>query len=336
MNIGESSGNIIEFYGSTEGNIALFNGTGTSGALGWIPRIFDFFYPVCILKIQKQNDCGTKATENGNSDAVIRPWRHPVTGLCELSAPGEIGLVVGAVDASRSDRRFDGYKGNPNATNNKIIKDVFAIGDSYFDTGDLMSRDEEGYFRWADRTGDTFRWKGENISTVEVEAVLASLPAVKEVCVYGVNIPGADGRAGMAAVVLHPSAAESKNSLHDDQHVMLSNTSAHDLSTHSILWKQLRDVCVANLQKPARPVFLRVMEALPLTATFKHIKTDLVRDAFDPIRCLGEVWVWVPDRALAGRMTRGRSGSSTEAEAGCYKRVDPELYQDIVTGKWQL
>ena len=84
----------------------------------------------------------------------------------------------------------------------KILRDVFKKGDAWFRTGDLMRRDEHGYFYFVDRIGDTFRWKGENVATSEVAEALAAVPGIKEVNVYGVDVPGADGRAGMAALVV--------------------------------------------------------------------------------------------------------------------------------------
>ena len=89
------------------------------------------------------------------------------------------------------DRRFDGYV-NSEATSSKIIRDVERPGDRFFRTGDILVQDEYGYFRFCDRGGDTFRWKGENVSTAEVEGIIASVLKLKDVVVYGVEIPGND------------------------------------------------------------------------------------------------------------------------------------------------
>ena len=131
---------------------------------------------------------------------------------------------------------------------------MFAKGDAWFRTGDLMTKDEQGYFYFVDRIGDTFRWKGENVSTTEVAETINLLPGVKETNVYGVPIPGSDGRAGMAALVCEGDC---------------------DLAAlHARLVERLPDY--------ARPVFLRIRGEIDVTATFKQKKIDLVRDGFDP------------------------------------------------------
>ena len=96
--------------------------------------------------------------------------------------------------------RFEGYT-NAAETEKKVLGEVFAPGDAWFRTGDLMMRDAEGYFYFVDRIGDTFRWKGENVATLEVAEAIAACRGVTDVSVYGVTVPGHDGRAGMAAIV---------------------------------------------------------------------------------------------------------------------------------------
>src|SRR5207302_8978591 len=97
--------------------------------------------------------------------------------------------------------RFEGYT-SQEATEKKILRDAFEPGDAWFRTGDLMRKDEQGYFYFVDRIGDTFRWKGENVSTTEVTQMIAACPGVIDAVVYGVTVPGTEGRAGMAAVVV--------------------------------------------------------------------------------------------------------------------------------------
>src|SRR5690606_14275833 len=111
-------------------------------------------------------------------------------GRCVECRPGEVGELVGLI---KNDVRhdFSGYADKA-ASEKKILRDVFAPGDAWFRTGDLMRQDSDGYFYFVDRIGDTFRWKGENVSTAEVEQRLAEAPGVSEVIAYGVQVPGQD------------------------------------------------------------------------------------------------------------------------------------------------
>lgn len=149
--------------------------------------------------------------------------------------------------------RFDGYL-NPVETLKKIGHDVLRKGDTTFLSGDLVVRDEYGYIYFHDRTGDTFRWHGENVSTTEVESVISKALGLRDVVVYGVTVPGTEGRAGMAAVV----DTESKISF---------ETLAQSL-------KQL-------LPSYAIPVFLRIVHKVEVTGTFKLQKSTLKKEGFD-------------------------------------------------------
>ena len=149
--------------------------------------------------------------------------------------------------------RFEGYADRADSER-KILRDVFAPGDAWFRTGDLMRRDKRGYFYFVDRIGDTFRWKGENVSTAEVAETICRFPGIRDATVYGVTVAGHDGRAGMAAIVA------------DD---------AVDLAA-------LRTHLHALLPGYARPLFLRVRGEIELTITFKQKKADLVAQGFDP------------------------------------------------------
>lgn len=135
-------GHIVEFYASTEGNLGLFNSCDKVGALGYIPRVLDFLYPVSIVKTDPSDHS--------------KPYRNS-KGFGEIAPLGEPGLLIGVIDHGKVDRRFDGYT-DGKATNDKIFKNVFHDGDLYFNTGDLITRDFWGFFYWCDRTGDTFRW----------------------------------------------------------------------------------------------------------------------------------------------------------------------------------
>src|SRR5579884_789615 len=176
---------ILEFYASTEGTASLFNVDGEPGSIGRIPPYLAHRFPVLIIKLDANN-------------APVRSEQ----GFCVRCAHNEVGEAIGPVlnESVNVANRFDGYT-NTEASDKKILRNVFQPGDTWFRTGDLMRKDERGFFYFVDRIGDTFRWKGENVSTLEVSQALCEFPGVKEANVYGVEIPGADGRAGMAAVV---------------------------------------------------------------------------------------------------------------------------------------
>ena len=146
---------------------------------------------------------------------------------------------------------FEGYT-KASETEKKILHDVFKKGDAWFRTGDLMRRDEHGYFFFVDRIGDTYRWKGENVATSEVTEALSVIPGVREANVYGVTVPGMDGRAGMAALVVD---------------------GMFDIPG---LGKRLA------LPHYEKPVFLRLQPEIAVTGTFKQRKVELVKDGFDP------------------------------------------------------
>ena len=174
---------LVEFYGSTEGNVNFFNLDGKIGAVGRIPRLLR-----------------SKLQGRGSSGSTSRP-REPVRGpdgLCIEAEPDEPGEAVGPI-TSEPRQRFDGYNDEAQSKK-KLLRDVFEKGDLWFRTGDLMKMDKDGYIYFVDRVGDTFRWKGENVSTGEVEIAISSMPGVKHAIVYGVSVPGSDGRAGMAAI----------------------------------------------------------------------------------------------------------------------------------------
>ena len=152
---------------------------------------------------------------------------------------------------------FDGYV-DKKATQKKVIQDVLKPGDSAFRTGDILTQDEEGYFYFRDRTGDTFRWKGENVSTNEVEGIISSFLQQQDVVSYGVQIPGTEGRAGMVCIV------DVNNDLNLNE-----------------LHKQM----TSSLPAYARPLFIRVCREVSTTGTFKLVKGGLREQGFDPTLC---------------------------------------------------
>ena len=236
---------IMEFYGATEGNVGLINYDGKVGAIGRLP-----WYARSILKIRLIKYDIEKGL----------PVRGP-DGFCIETADDEIGEAIGLIDANDPRSRFDGYTSRAD-TEKKILRNAFKRGDAWFRTGDLMRRDRHGYFYFVDRTGDTFRWKGENVATSEVGEVLSVFPGVKEANVYGVAVPGAEGKAGMAALVIA-------------DHFRLERLPAF-----------LAD----NLPFFARPVFLRFQRQIETTSTFKQRKTDLQKEGFNPAAISDPLW----------------------------------------------
>ena len=164
-------------------------------------------------------------------------------------------------DPSNVGSRFEGYT-NKNASDSKILRDVFKPGDAWIRTGDLMRKDEQGYFYFVDRIGDTFRWKGENVATSEVAEAICAFPGVKHANVYGVTIPSTEGRAGMATVV----------------------------AENELDFAGFRNHLVNHLPPYARPLFLRMRNEVEVTGTFKYSKTDLVRQGYDPDACQDKLY----------------------------------------------
>ena len=236
---------ILEFYGSTEGNVSLFNFDGKPGAIGRAPNFIKKQINFRLVRF----DIDTEL-----------PVRGP-DGLCQLAKAGEVGEAIGMIgDDTR--HAFSGYADRADSEK-KILRDVFARGDRWFRTGDLMKQDSEGYVYFIDRIGDTYRWKGENVSTAEVEQRLADAPGVREVVAYGVPIPGQEGKAGMVALVVDGRFSAKPFAEWVDQ----------------------------ELPSYARPAFVRVIKAAETTGTFKYRKIDLVADGFDPDKVDGPLYV---------------------------------------------
>jgi fatty-acyl-CoA synthase len=232
---------ILEYYASTEGNFSLYNCEGQPGAIGRIPPFLANRLPVALLRFDVE-----KSEPRRNAD-----------GFCERCAANEIGEAVGLMPAMGGERagRFEGYA-DQEASNRKVLRNVFKAGDSWYRTGDLMRRDERGFYYFVDRVGETYRWKGENVSTAEVLTALTASRGVVEGVVYGVSVPGADGRAGTAALVVNAD---------------------FDLAA-------FRAEVASRLPPYARPVFLRILATLEATGTFKPRKQELMQAGFDPSR----------------------------------------------------
>lgn len=181
-------------------------------------------------------------------------------------SPGEPGQVVHRlVDPSTRDYVFKGYYNNPSASSKRWITDLFEKGDIWFKSGDMQRQDPDGVVYFVDRLGDTFRWKSENVSTNEVADVFGRHPQIAETNVVGVQIPYADGRCGLAAVVLAEGVSEEK-----------------------VDWEGLAKYAVGTLPRYAVPIFVRVMRHLDYTGTFKIQKGKLKQQGVDPENRVGE------------------------------------------------
>ena len=258
---------VLEFYASTEGNVWLYNVEGRVGAIGRAPPFMAARDSIALARF----DADTQA-----------PWRGE-DGFCRRCEPGETGEALGRIGSDEA-TRFEGYS-QASETEKKILRDVFAPGDAWMRTGDLMRRDADGFFSFVDRIGDTFRWKGENVATQEVAAALLACPGVLEAIVHGVAVPGADGKAGMAT---------------------LRASGELDLAD---LAKRLE-----TLPRPARPLFLRLASEIARTETFKPKRRLYAEEGFDVSRISDPLWVWDSERAAyvaldAARHEAIRSGA---------------------------
>jgi fatty-acyl-CoA synthase len=231
---------ILEFYAATEGNVSLYNVEGEIGAIGRVPSFLGHRFPFALVRYD---------------DAAETPLRD-VNGFCVRCGIDEAGEAVGRI-GGRSPQSgggaFEGYT-SESESQRKILRNVFERGDAWYRTGDLMRRDANGFYYFVDRLGDTFRWKGENVSASEVAAAVAAFPGVAEAAVYGVAVVGNEGTAGMATLVVD---------------------GALDFSA-------LREHLARVLPTYARPLFLRVTHRIEVTATFKHRKHELKREGYDP------------------------------------------------------
>ena len=236
---------MLEFYGSTEGNVSMFNFDGKPGAIGRMPPYLKPFFNIRLVRFDVEREAPVRRAD----------------GRCEEAKPGEVGECLGEIktDARSS---YVGYADRA-ASERKVLREVFKASDAWFSTGDLMRQDDEGYFYFVDRIGDTFRWKGENVSTSEVAGALALAPGVKEANVYGVTVGDLDGRAGMAGLVVDGRF----------------DPAAFGAFVES------------RLPPYAQPVFLRLLPEIAVTGTFKYRKLDLVADGFDPAKVADPLYV---------------------------------------------
>lgn len=258
---------VVETYGQTEANLSLMNRRGRVGSVG---RSAPFTHRQ--LRLVRLDP------------TIQQPCRGADGRLIECR-PGEVGELLSLVAANTA-MGFDGYVDRAD-NEPKLLRDGFVPGDCYLRTGDLLRRDRASYYYFVDRIGDTFRWKGENVATAEVAELLNGAPGVSETAVYGVVVPHADGRAGMAFIVLQPGA-------------VFDPAAYYAFAT-------------AVLPSYARPLFVRLGAAMDVTGTLKHTKTRLQAEGYDRTRVADPLWLrddthatYVPfDADLARRLDAG-------------------------------
>lgn len=223
--------NIYEFYGSTEGHRPLFNADGVPGMVG-------------------------RVNMPGFAIAKVNPdtgeFYKNEKGFCIKCKTGDIGMGMIKIEERGI---FTGYK-DREKTQKKIMDNVFRKNDTYFNTGDILKVHEDKWVSFVDRFGDTYRWKGENVSTLEVEAILNSFPSIQNSAVYGAVIPNTEGKAGMAAITLE-------------------STLKFDID-------ELSQFVLSSMPSYSIPIFIRIMKELETTtSSFKIIKTTLTKEAYD-------------------------------------------------------
>ncbi|XP_049872983.1 long-chain fatty acid transport protein 4-like [Pectinophora gossypiella] len=229
---------INEIYGATEGNANIINVDNTVGAVGFLPKLVPTsLHPIAVVRTDEQGNL----------------VRGP-NGYCIRCQPNEPGMFIGLIAQGNASREYYGYV-DKSDSNKKLVRDVFCKGDAAFVSGDILVADELGYLFFRDRTGDTYKWKGENVATAEVEDAMSPALSQKACVVYGVSIPQTEGRAGMAAIA--------------------DPTRALDLSK---LARDLDD----SLPSYARPLFLRILNDIDITGTFKLKKLQYQKEGFDP------------------------------------------------------
>ncbi|KAB8272714.1 hypothetical protein BDV30DRAFT_227125 [Aspergillus minisclerotigenes] len=238
---------IREFYRSTEG-VAKFDNHGVgawgAGKIGFSGPIRRFFEDdVFIVKYDTETEM---------------PYRDPKTGFCVRAKLGEEGEAIGRV---RNRGLLTEYLHNEDATEKKLLRDVFEKGDIFQRTGDLVVQDRDGWVKFQDRVGDTFRWKGENVSAGEIRDHICRIPSVHDAVVYGVKLQGYDGQAGAAGVTLEESSAAVESEF-------MKN-----------LYRELKKKGVPSY---ALPRLVRLTEKVATGVTFKQAKGDLAKKGWDP------------------------------------------------------
>ncbi|WP_010488808.1 long-chain-acyl-CoA synthetase [Pseudomonas sp. S9] len=256
---------VTEFYASSEGNIGFTNVFNFDNTVGFSPATF------AIVKYDLEND------------RVVRNAK----GFLQKTKKDVPGLLISEI----SDKwPFDGYTDAPKSET-AILRNVFKKGDAWYNSGDLMRDIGCKHAQFVDRLGDTFRWKGENVSTTEVESTLSTFPGIEDAVVYGVEINGTNGRCGMAALRLAPESDFDGEAL------------ARYLD--------------AELPSYAAPLFIRLLDQVETTGTFKYKKTDLKNAGYDPRHVQDPLFARLP-------------GSNS------FTPVTPELYQALTSEQYRF
>ena len=219
---------IVEIYGATEAVGMTINSFGRSGMIG-----------------RKRSDSTIIHCNKDDGSPILND-----EGFCTKVSEGETGLYIQKISSSA---KFQGYL-DAQASNKKILQNVFKTGDQYFNTGDLITLHDNNWLSFADRVGDTYRWKSENVSTMEVAAILNNASGVMDCNVYGVQVDSAEGKAGMAAM----NVSDEFSFISFIEHVN------------------------KNLNAFQKPYFLRLTKEMQTTGTFKHQKEDLKKQGFNP------------------------------------------------------
>lgn len=239
---------IYEGWGSTEANTNLINLDNYIGSCG---RVADWSKTnFRLVKFNTDLECHEK-----DADGLYVP--------CKSGEVGEaIGMIINHPEFGGG--RFEGYTSS-NATEKKILADVFTQGDAYWRSGDLLRFDDNGYFYFVDRIGDTYRWKSENVSSQEVANELSGLAGLELINIYGVQVPEHEGRAGMAAIVMQQGKDFDPNAFYA--------------------------LTEAKLPRYAAPQFVRVSSVADMTSTFKLRKVDLQKQGYNPIGCDDPIYI---------------------------------------------
>ncbi|XP_069621862.1 long-chain fatty acid transport protein 2-like isoform X1 [Ranitomeya imitator] len=263
---------ITEVYGATESNVFFLNYSKNECAVGRYNCFLKLIEPFEVVKFDVEKN------------EVIRDS----AGRCIRVPRGETGLLIGRHLTSNS---IVAYAGDRSQTENKILHNVLEKGDTYFNTGDLIMVDKEGFIFFQDRVGDTFRWKGENVATTEVENFVSMLDFIEVANVFGVTVPHHEGRIGMVSIKL-------KDGKMFDGDAMFSQVTEH-------------------LPNYARPRFVRIQDALPVTGTYKQYKMGLVNDGFN-LTCIKDPLYFLDDTNRT------------------YRPLDLKIYNDILGQKIKL
>ncbi|CAH0991956.1 Crotonobetaine/carnitine--CoA ligase [Sinobacterium norvegicum] len=228
---------IYEGWSATEANTSLINVDNKIGSCGRLPFADKTNAQLVKYDVEADDYCR-------DSNGFMIP--------CQPGETGEmIGMILDIPNVGAG--RFEGYT-SAEATNKKILRGVFSEGDSWWSSGDLLRRDADGYYYFIDRIGDTYRWKSENVSTQEVSQALADFSGLEMLNIYGVRVPGQEGRAGMAAVVMQPGV---------------------DFEP-----RRFYQLTEQRLPRYAAPLFVRLSQQADMTATFKLRKVDLQRQGY--------------------------------------------------------